>query len=387
MMELPVLQERRFRPTIYWYSTFRCNLACKHCSVHSSPFVDTSWDLTTDEALQTVERIAEVNPSLVILTGGDPFIRKDMPQIIQALLDKQFRVGIESNGMLITDELAQQMADAVLAGRDISVAVSIDGGDATSHDFQRGTGSYELALRGIETLRKHGVPVQVQCVVNRVNIDTLPKLFSLAEHLDLYMLAFAFVNPVGRALEFLDQLEMTPADLERSLQLILAGMEAHPSVHTVIKLPPALIPPHLYPRFTALRNRRTHQPVALSTSCNFPLLGILPDGSVTVCSVTRTRVQAQMGNVKDESLVDIWQRNHFDEMRKQYVEATWLTGICGDCVFKKGCKGSCRAWAYMEYGAYSDPHPLCAALENAGLFPHVYRESHRNKLLAAARRH
>ena len=383
MTELTVTPPgRRFRPTIYWYTTYRCNLVCKHCIVNSSPYVDTSWDMTTDEALAAVDRIAAIEPGTVILTGGDPFVRKDIGVIIQALFDRRLRVGIESNAMLVTDEAARLLRSGLDAGVDLTLGISLDGGDAAAHDFQRGAGAYAAAIRGIELLRSYGVPVQLQCVANRVNIETLPVLFAYTRQIGAISLTFAFLNPIGRALEFTDQLSLGRAELTQALEVICANMEQHPDLRVIVKLPPAMISPHIYPRL--MRFRQPGNGVALSTSCNFPLLGILPDGSVTVCSVTRTDTRAYLGNVKEESLVAIWERQGFDAMRRHYVEAAWLTGICGDCILKNGCKGSCRAWAYAEFGEFSDPHPLCAALAREGTFPELYRISARDALLARA---
>ncbi len=380
MIELSAAQNTRFRPTVIWYTTFRCNLACKHCLVNSSPFVNTTFDMTTKEALTAVSRISEIEPSTVILTGGEPLMRPDIQEILQALFDKRFRVAIESNGMLVTDDLSQFLHKRLCDGVDLTVGVSVDGGDAETHEFQRGLGSFEAMLRGIKILRRYKIPVTIQCTVNRVNVSTLPSLFELCNLMGLERLIFAFVNPIGRAQEFMDQLGLSLSDMERCLGLIITAMETYPNIRTVIKLPPAMIPPHILPRFIHFWRKQSNGG-ALSTSCNFPVQGILPDGSITICSVTRTNNQAYLGNIKDDSLVDIWEHHRFSSMRERYLASDWLKNICGDCVFKKGCKGSCRSWAYTEYGGFSESHPLCSAMESQGSFPNIYRISYKDKLL------
>ncbi len=94
----------RFRPLVYWYLTNRCNLACKHCWVNSSPHADTSADLATDEIMATIARLKEIDPGLVILTGGEPLLRKDALAIVEAILDQGIALSVETNGMLIQDE-------------------------------------------------------------------------------------------------------------------------------------------------------------------------------------------------------------------------------------------------------------------------------------------
>lgn len=92
-------EERKFRPDIYWYLSFRCNLACAHCSVQSSPSVDTSDDLSTAECLRVVEQMAELNVHTALLSGGEVPIRPDAVTIMRALAGHRIRVGLETNGL------------------------------------------------------------------------------------------------------------------------------------------------------------------------------------------------------------------------------------------------------------------------------------------------
>src|ERR1700752_162606 len=79
-----------FRPTVYWYPSFRCNLACKHCSVKSSPYVDTSKDLAFDEALTVVDQLKELNVGWVFLSGGDFLFRPDALKLLERLMESDF---------------------------------------------------------------------------------------------------------------------------------------------------------------------------------------------------------------------------------------------------------------------------------------------------------
>ena len=78
-------KERRFRPDVYWYLTFRCNLACAHCSVRSSPWVDTSEDLTTEECLRVIDQMAELDVKTALMTGGEFLVRSDALLILKEL--------------------------------------------------------------------------------------------------------------------------------------------------------------------------------------------------------------------------------------------------------------------------------------------------------------
>jgi radical SAM protein with 4Fe4S-binding SPASM domain len=136
----------------------------------------------------------------------------------------------------------------------------------------------------------------------------------------------------------------------------------------LIKVPPAAIPSRY------LQKLMPDKRVKFLVSCSFPLLGILPDGTLSVCALTGADGSLTLGHLKQDDLATIVAES-IEPLRRNYETAT-LTGICSDCVFRHSCKGSCRAYAYSEFGSFIGPHPLCHALEQEGLFPNVYRESY-----------
>lgn len=385
-LTLPVIQPQRreFRPIIYWYTTFRCNLACKHCWVNSSPDVDISGDMKTEQMLQAVEKVAEFNPNAVVFTGGDPLIRKDFPQVLEAMHCKGVGYTLETNGMMITPAIADLIRSGVDQGLRIMVAISLDGGTAESHDWLRGKNSFQSAVRGIKEVVARGIHHTVQCVINQRNIHTVPELGRLMAEIGVKHLSLTFSNPVGRAIEYFDQLAL-PLDLHmRAFDYMAEVIETYPMAVTV-KVPPAVIPPHMLKRLMPAVTGNPTEKVKNLTSCAFPLLGILPDGSVTICAMTREMEDSNFGHILTMSLRDIWTRRGLDELRATYEQADQLEGICGDCVFKQTCKGSCRAHAATETGSYNGPYPLCAEMEQAGRFPQVYRLSYRESLVSRFR--
>ena len=372
-------EQRRFRPTIYWYLTFRCNLACAHCSVHSSPWVDTSQDLDTGECLRVVEQMAELQVRAALLTGGELLIRPDALQILSALAEKGIVAGLETNGIHYPSgffELARE-----LQARDLfAMTVSLDGGTAETHDRLRGPRSFERTVAGLRLLRENGIRFNLQCVLNHESYGTIPDLYALAEELspECGAVQWALLNPVGRGIGLVEELGLRSADIPVLFNLI---QRAEPgfSGQTLIKVPPAAIPPRYLP--LVLKGLR----VKSVSTCQFPLLGILPNGDVTVCAVSKDNPDLHFGNVRDEGfrLKHVWEKTRMDQLRSRYVAADDLTGICGDCVWKYQCKGACRAWAYEEGGSFDAPFPLCEALAESGAFPKAYRLSLQNAAAVA----
>lgn len=371
-MDLPVLPAQSVRPVVYWYLTFRCNLACKHCWVNSSPSTSTETDLSTEELLGVVPKLKEFNAS-VILTGGEPMIRRDFPLLFEELCRNGIPTSVETNAMLVGDRIVEIARSAVDAGGLVSFAVSLDGGTAESHDWVRGRGSFRLTVNGIRKLTQAGIRVDIGCVVNRRNWDSLPQLIELAQELGVENVRFVLPSPIGRAEEYYDDLTVPFEQVPMALRRIADALRNYKG-RVQLKIPPAMIPPEMQVEF---RHRLTRSGCAVDyvTSCRFPLLGILPDGSITICALTRDEPELYFGNIRDKSLTEIWKNQALDQRRERYLRAE-LEGICADCVFRHECRGGCRAHAFTVFGSLEGPYPLCAEMDKRGLFPHVYRLSY-----------
>lgn len=366
---------RRFRPHIYWYLSFRCNLACEHCSVHSSPWVDTSQDLSAEEAMRVIDQMAELNVGFAILTGGEFLLRNDALQIMRRLAEKNIPMGIETNGLRF-DKHFVALAVELQQKKMLSLTVSLDGGTLETHERLRGPNSFNRTIRGLETIAAAGIKFNIQCVLNKMSLETVPQLYALGTRLypSLGTVSFAFLNPIGRGTELTKELGLDSADIRRIFDLIGEHKPSYPGA-TLVKGPPAMIPP----QYLSLIFQSDD--VRKSVSCQFPLLGVLPNGDVTVCAVSRENEDLHFGNIRELSLKEVWTRTRMDMLRSRYVAADHLTGICGDCVWKNVCKGGCRAWAYEDGDSFDAPLPICKQLEEEGRFPNVYKISRQNETM------
>lgn len=370
-------RERRFRPELYWYVSFRCNLACVHCSVCSSPHVDTSSDLTTAQAMQVIDQLVDLNVGQVMLTGGEALLRRDTIDILRALGERGIAVSLESNGLLFSEPFAEVARD-MQKRRLLTIGVSLDGGTAETHERLRGPNTFRRTVRGLHFLKDRGIKFNVQCILNRANYRTIPDLYVIARELtpQLQGLGFGFLNAVGRGADLIADLGVRPPDMFHILELVKREKATFNGL-TIVKSPPAAIPP----QYLDLVFKDPH--VMNHVTCAFPLLGVLPNGDVTICGLSRDDEELHFGNVLTHSLREIWEKTRMSMLRSRYLDADALTGICGDCIFKHACKGGCRAWAYEEGRSFDAPLPLCAALAEAGAFPKMYRVSENNKVMAA----
>ena len=160
---------------IAWEVTRSCNLACKHCraEAHEEPY---PGELTTKQALKLIDTFPGLGSPIIIFTGGEPLLRKDIFQLVDHANSLGLRCVMAFNGTLITPENAQKMRASGIQ----RCSISIDGPDRQSHDQFRGVpGAFASALRRIEYLKTAGIPFQVNTTVIRANLNQFKNIFDL----------------------------------------------------------------------------------------------------------------------------------------------------------------------------------------------------------------
>ena len=131
--------------SVSWNLTRRCNLACAHCYMSAHAGADTRGELTTAECRRVIDEIAEVNPNVfLILTGGEPFLRKDLFEVAGAAAERGFTTVLGTNGVLLREAEARRMREHRVLG----ASISLDSTDRAKHDaFRRLPGAWDGAVR------------------------------------------------------------------------------------------------------------------------------------------------------------------------------------------------------------------------------------------------
>ena len=163
-------------PVVIWNLIRRCNLTCKHCYSISGD-TDFPGELTTAQVFGVMDDLKAFRVPVLILSGGEPLMRRDIFEISTRAKMMGFYVGLSSNGTLVDAERADRIRDI---GYDY-VGVSLDGIGATHDRFRRKEGSYEAALGGLRLLRDRGVKVGVRFTMTEDNVAELPALLDLVE--------------------------------------------------------------------------------------------------------------------------------------------------------------------------------------------------------------
>lgn len=163
-------------PVVIWNLIRRCNLTCKHCYSISGD-VDFPNELSTEDVFHVMDDLKMFRVPVLILSGGEPLMRRDIFEISERAKAMRFYVGLSSNGTLIDADLADRIR---AIGYDY-VGISLDGIGATHDRFRGRAGAYEEALGGLRLLRDRGIKVGVRFTMTEDNAAELPRLLDLVE--------------------------------------------------------------------------------------------------------------------------------------------------------------------------------------------------------------
>lgn len=166
----------------YLYMSTSCNLACRHCWI-TPRFVDSKpdpGDVIDVEAL--CDAVREAKPlglNHAKLTGGEPLLHPRYREIVEMLTAEGLHMDMETNGTLMTPELARYLKEQTTVG---FISVSLDGADAETHDRFRGVpGSHAATLNGLDALVEAGYAnAQVIMCVHRDNRAQIEGVIRLA---------------------------------------------------------------------------------------------------------------------------------------------------------------------------------------------------------------
>jgi AdoMet-dependent heme synthase len=183
---------------VIWETTRACALKCVHCRADAIPHRDPD-ELSTEEGKRLIDRVAGFGspPPILVLTGGDPLRRPDIPDLVAHATRMGVSCSLTPSGTAaVTIEKLRRLKEAGLA----RLAVSLDGATPEAHDaFRRVRGSHAYTIRIIEHARRLGLPLQINTTVCRSTVGQLEALAPQIEEMGAVLWALFFLIPIGRA--------------------------------------------------------------------------------------------------------------------------------------------------------------------------------------------
>ena len=344
---------------IYFYLTEGCNLRCRHCWIapkyqsENNPYPALDLDLFKS----IIEQAKSLGLTGVKLTGGEPLLHPEIKEILEYVRTKDLRLTVETNGVLCTSELAQKIA----ACKSPFVSVSLDGTDAATHEWVRGvTGCFEAALQGIRNLAEVGLRPQVIMTIMRQNKEQMESVVRLAESLGAGSVKFNMLQPTARG----ERMHFTGESLEIE-ELVDLGKWAEKTLSAATNLNIYYDHPIA---FRPLGKIFGENGDGCSVCGILGILGVLADGSYALCGIGETVSDLVFGHASTDVLEHVWaETSVLQEIREALPHR--LEGICGNCLMKEMCFGSCLAQNYYRSKSLWEPFWFCEEAHNWGLFP------------------
>ncbi len=332
--------------------TRRCNLRCAHCYLDASTLEHGSDDeLSSEEVCSLLDEIATRSRStLVVLTGGEPLLRRDL----ETLLEHGNKLGlfmvVGSNGVMLSDKRVQSLKAAGAMG----IGISLDSLDPEQHNRFRGSPkAWQKTLAGMESCRRHDLAFQIHFSVTEDNAHEIPAMVDFARASGAWVLNFFFLVCTGRGETMTD---ISPARYEQVLNQILQAQEQ--SQDLIIR---ARCAPH-FQRVAHQRNPDSLLTRAEGYDGSSCIAGthycrVTPEGGITACPY----IEDQVDNIRSKAFLDIWDNNK----ALQQFRNPRLQGKCGQCEYRALC-GGCRARALALEGDLMAADTWCNYLPEGG---------------------
>ena len=314
------MQEEHPLRQLFWESTLRCNLKCRHCGSDCKTS-SLHPDMPFNDFRKVLERIKEKYDShniMVIVSGGEPLMREDILKCGREIFNLEFPWGMVSNGRL----MSPRMIDGLLEAGIHSLTISLDGFEE-HHNWMRGLpDSFSHASRAVEMLAK--VPVikfDVVTCVNNINYNTLEQFKEYLICLGLKSWRLFTVFPVGRAAAD-PQLQLSREKF-RGLMEFIRKTRKEGRIHASYGCEGFLgeyegdVRDHLF-----------------SCQAGLSIASVRIDGSISACG--SIRADYNQGNIYKDDFIEVWE-NRF----QQYRNRSWMkTGKCAACKWFRYCQGN-----------------------------------------------
>jgi len=305
---------------LFWECTTRCNLNCLHCGSDcksSSAFPDMPFEDFLN-AIQPLKTHYPKNSVLIVITGGEPLIRKDLAECGKKLRENGFRWGIVTNGYAYNEEIHSKLISAGMG----SITVSLDGLEENHNLLRNNSKSFKHAVKALELIISYPrLNYDVVTCVHQKNLAELPSLKEFLINKKIKNWRIFTIAPIGRAAKNPEML-LSNEQTRQLMSFISESRQNDPRINLYFSC-------ESYVGDYEKKVRDSY----FFCRAGINIGSVLIDGSVSACpNIDRCFVQ---GNIYKDNLLEIWE-NSFNIMRNR----NWCkTGICKNCKDFKNCNG------------------------------------------------
>ncbi len=306
---------------LFWESTLRCNVHCLHCGSDCISSIETP-DMPAEDFLRVID--TEITPHvkprsvMVIISGGEPLMRKDLAEVGRALQQRGYPWGMVTNGLALTEKKFRELREAGLR----SMTVSLDGLEEDHIWMRQHPLAFEGACRAIRLcVNEPYLAWDVVTCVNQRTIDHLPAIRDLLWGMGVRNWRIFGIDPMGRAAEN-PELLLTDEQFCQLMDFIVAEREAGRHVSYSCE------------GFLGDYEGRVRD-YLYQCAAGISVASILIDGSISAC--TSIRGKYYQGNIYRDSFWDVWEHKF-----EAYRDRSWMkkNAPCKDCKAFDFCEGN-----------------------------------------------
>ena len=324
------IERPRIPIKIYLDVTTRCNLRCKHCYFYHH-LTGKGEDMNIEKVKLIIDKIDKKGIPLLCLLGAEPFMREDIPEIVEYASKKGILIDVITNGTLLNEKKILELKKAGIC----RLVISLDGADAKTHDSIRGEGSFKKTVENIKLAIKHGLNVTILFTILRTTFHQIFKIHKLTRKLGVKDLIFNIYRITPGTPE---QFMICPTPLQNVLfwflikPLILRFKNPKVGIEDIWSLIP---------------KRRK-----VLCKAGFIWLRIDVKGNVHPCPT----LDFPLGNIFTDGLDKIWNSKDLLNITFERCEGE----PCSYCPLKKFCSGKCKAEVYALTGDITSGNPRCS---------------------------
>jgi radical SAM protein with 4Fe4S-binding SPASM domain len=328
-----------FPETVVWEITFACNMRCVHCGTSAGK--RRADELSTDEALNLIDELAELGCKSITISGGEPLMRDDWRVLARRVKDKGMTSYLITNGFAVTDEIAEDFLSLGFK----RIGVSVDGMEPVHNYIRQRSDSFSKCMNAIDIMGRHGVDYCVVSQVSNMNLDELDAMHDMLIEHGCKAWRIQMCTTTGRMQEHANMvlsLDNYEKLIDKLLELRKAG-DIYIDVGENIG--------YYGCKGTELVDGNPY----FGCYAGLRVAGIESNGNVKGClSMPEQFVE---GNIRDSSFTEVWNRPDGFAYNRQFTKET-ASGACHDCRYLPLCRGGCATTSVSQTGCRAD-NPYC----------------------------
>ncbi len=326
--------------------TYRCPLQCPYCS-NPLDFAKQDKELTTAQWIKVFEEAREMGAVQIGFSGGEPLVRKDLPELIRAARDLGFYTNLITSGIGLTEKKIDAFAEAGLD----HIQISFQASDETLNAALAGNAkAFRQKLEMAKAVKTHGYPMVLNFVLHRHNIDQIDKIIDLSIELEADDVELATCQFYGWAQLNREGLLPTREQIARAENVVHQYREKMAGTGNLANL--LFVTPDYY----------EERPKGCMGGWGAIFLSVTPEGMALPCHSAR-QLPVEFPSVLENTLQEIW----YDSFGfNKYRGFDWMPEPCRSCSEKEKDFGGCRCQVFMLTGNADNADPVCSKSEHHG---------------------